>query len=102
MKNHSAAIWKSAKKLNDEITTVLDESQIFRIDHYLGVVMRTNILSFRFGNLDLRAAAPTRNMSTACRSPWLMTLGHGRRRAATLAMIAGNKDVMKVLENHLP
>ena len=41
---------ESAKKLNDQITSVLDESQIFRIDHYLGKETVQNILSFRFGN----------------------------------------------------
>jgi len=29
---------------------VLDESQIYRIDHYLGKETVQNILSFRFGN----------------------------------------------------
>ena len=41
---------ESAKALNDEITGVLDESQIYRIDHYLGKETVQNILSFRFGN----------------------------------------------------
>ena len=41
---------ESAKKLNEQITSVLDESQIFRIDHYLGKETVQNILSFRFGN----------------------------------------------------
>jgi glucose-6-phosphate 1-dehydrogenase len=41
---------ESARKLNDEITEVLDESQIYRIDHYLGKETVQNILSFRFGN----------------------------------------------------
>jgi glucose-6-phosphate 1-dehydrogenase len=40
----------SAHKLNDQITEVLDESQIYRIDHYLGKETVQNILSFRFGN----------------------------------------------------
>ena len=41
---------KSAYALNREITTVLDESQIYRIDHYLGKETVQNILSLRFGN----------------------------------------------------
>ena len=41
---------QSAHALNDEITEVLDESQIFRIDHYLGKETVQNILGFRFGN----------------------------------------------------
>ena len=40
----------SARKLNDEINRVLDENQIFRIDHYLGKETVQNILVFRFGN----------------------------------------------------
>jgi glucose-6-phosphate 1-dehydrogenase len=40
----------SARKLNDEVNAVLDENQIFRIDHYLGKETVQNILVFRFGN----------------------------------------------------
>jgi glucose-6-phosphate 1-dehydrogenase len=40
----------SAKELNEEITKVLDEHQIYRIDHYLGKETVQNILVFRFGN----------------------------------------------------
>ena len=41
---------ESARKLNDELNQVLDEHQIFRIDHYLGKETVQNILVFRFGN----------------------------------------------------
>lgn len=41
---------ESARKLNADITALLDESQIYRIDHYLGKETVQNILSFRFGN----------------------------------------------------
>ncbi|MGH7962639.1 MAG: glucose-6-phosphate dehydrogenase [Candidatus Binatia bacterium] len=41
---------ESARKLNVNITAILDESQIYRIDHYLGKETVQNILSFRFGN----------------------------------------------------
>jgi glucose-6-phosphate 1-dehydrogenase len=40
----------SARALNAAVTKVLDESQIYRIDHYLGKETVQNILSFRFGN----------------------------------------------------
>jgi glucose-6-phosphate 1-dehydrogenase len=40
----------SAKKLDRELRDELDESQIFRIDHYLGKETVQNILVFRFGN----------------------------------------------------
>jgi glucose-6-phosphate 1-dehydrogenase len=40
----------SAKKLNRDIKAVLQESQIFRIDHYLGKETVQNIMVFRFDN----------------------------------------------------
>jgi glucose-6-phosphate 1-dehydrogenase len=40
----------SARKLNAGITAILDESQLYRIDHYLGKETVQNILTFRFGN----------------------------------------------------
>jgi len=40
----------SSRALNQEITLHLDESQIFRIDHYLGKETVQNIMVFRFGN----------------------------------------------------
>ncbi len=41
---------ESAKALNREIATVLKETQIYRIDHYLGKETVQNILIFRFAN----------------------------------------------------
>ncbi len=40
----------SARALNREIQEVLDEHQIYRIDHYLGKETVQNILVFRFSN----------------------------------------------------
>jgi len=40
----------SARALNQEIEHVLQENQIYRIDHYLGKETVQNILAFRFGN----------------------------------------------------
>jgi len=40
----------SAKKLNRDLGMLFDESQIFRIDHYLGKETVQNILAFRFAN----------------------------------------------------
>ena len=42
---------KSAKTLNQVLLDHLDESQIYRIDHYLGKETVQNILSFRFANI---------------------------------------------------
>ncbi len=41
---------ESARALNREISRVLDENQIYRIDHYLGKETVQNLLAFRFGN----------------------------------------------------
>jgi glucose-6-phosphate 1-dehydrogenase len=41
---------ESAKELNRALHQVFDESQIFRIDHYLGKETVQNILMFRFAN----------------------------------------------------
>ncbi len=40
----------SARELNALVASVLDETQIFRIDHYLGKETVQNILVFRFAN----------------------------------------------------
>ena len=40
----------SAKKLSETLHTVFDESNIFRIDHYLGKESVQNLLVFRFAN----------------------------------------------------
>ncbi|MFL5397065.1 MAG: glucose-6-phosphate dehydrogenase, partial [Myxococcales bacterium] len=40
----------SARALNREVSAVLDESQVYRIDHYLGKETVQNLLVFRFGN----------------------------------------------------
>jgi glucose-6-phosphate 1-dehydrogenase len=41
---------ESAVHLNDLLHTIFDESQIYRIDHYLGKETVQNILAFRFAN----------------------------------------------------
>jgi glucose-6-phosphate 1-dehydrogenase len=40
----------SARTFNRNISQVLEENQIYRIDHYLGKETVQNILAFRFGN----------------------------------------------------
>lgn len=40
----------TARELNDQVRKVFDESQVYRIDHYLGKETVQNILVFRFGN----------------------------------------------------
>jgi glucose-6-phosphate 1-dehydrogenase len=41
---------RTATELNENITKLISEDGIFRIDHYLGKEMIQNILSLRFGN----------------------------------------------------
>ena len=40
----------SACELNDQVHAVFDESQVYRIDHYLGKETVQNIMAFRFAN----------------------------------------------------
>jgi len=40
----------SARALNRDVSRVLEERQVYRIDHYLGKETVQNILAFRFGN----------------------------------------------------
>jgi glucose-6-phosphate 1-dehydrogenase len=41
---------ESARALNLEVSRILNESQVYRIDHYLGKETVQNILALRFGN----------------------------------------------------
>ena len=41
---------EEARQLNRDVLEVLDESQIYRIDHYLGKETVQNMLAFRFAN----------------------------------------------------
>lgn len=41
----------TAKKLNQDLAAFFDESQIYRIDHYLGKETVQNLMAVRFGNM---------------------------------------------------
>jgi glucose-6-phosphate 1-dehydrogenase len=41
---------QSARQLNEQVHRVFDESQVYRIDHYLGKETVQNIVTFRFAN----------------------------------------------------
>ncbi len=41
---------ESARTLNKQILSIIDERQVYRIDHYLGKETVQNIMAFRFGN----------------------------------------------------
>ena len=49
-RSRSATICDSARELNHQVNSVFHESQVFRIDHYLGKETVQNILVFRFAN----------------------------------------------------
>ena len=42
---------QSAQKLNTELATAFDETQIYRIDHYLGKETVQNLMALRFSNV---------------------------------------------------
>lgn len=42
---------QSSKEINDAVGSIFDESQIYRIDHYLGKEPVQNLLALRFGNV---------------------------------------------------
>ena len=88
---------ESAHKLNDEITTVLDESQIFRIDHYLGKETVQNILSFRFGNSIFEPLFNQKYVSNV-QITVAETLGMEGRRGAYYDTAGATRDM---LENHM-
>jgi hypothetical protein len=53
VRHYREALWpdlESARLLNHQIHEHLEESQIYRIDHYLGKETVQNLLAFRFAN----------------------------------------------------
>ncbi|KAH1022974.1 glucose-6-phosphate 1-dehydrogenase isoform X2 [Dendroctonus ponderosae] len=48
----------SSQKLSDHLSSLFDEHQLYRIDHYLGKEMVQNLMTLRFGN---RIFGPTWN-----------------------------------------
>jgi glucose-6-phosphate 1-dehydrogenase len=63
----------SARAINAALRGFLDESRIFRIDHYLGKAPVQNLLALRFGNTLMEAvgttAGSTRSTSWSPRPP---------------------------------
>ena len=49
-KNPSGEAWKARCELNQTVTSVFEEDQVYRIDHYLGKETVQNLLVFRFAN----------------------------------------------------
>lgn len=42
---------ESARAINDRVCSILDENQVYRIDHYLGKEPVQNLMVLRFGNI---------------------------------------------------
>ena len=74
----------SARKLNVEVLGVFDESQVFRIDHYLGKETVQNLMALRFANA-LFEPVWNRNFIDTSRSPRPRTSGSSAGPATTKA-----------------
>ena len=80
----------SARELNQQVNAVFHESQVFRIDHYLGKETVQNILVFRFAN-GIFEPVWNRNyidhvQITAAETLGVEGRGHFMRRPARCAM----------------
>jgi glucose-6-phosphate 1-dehydrogenase len=84
----------SAKKLQEDLTEYLDESQIYRIDHYLGKETVQNLLVFRFGNSIFESVWNNRHIDniqiTVAEEIGIGTRGHFWEEAGMLRDIVQN------------
>lgn len=89
--------YESAHNLNQEVLRMLDESQVYRIDHYLGKETVQNIISFRFANAIFEPVFNSRYVDhiqvTASE-----TVGMESGRGAYYDKAGGLRDMM---QNHL-
>ena len=86
----------SAQTLNAMIHRSFDETQVYRIDHYLGKEMVQNLLAFRFGNA-LFESAWNRNHIESVRITVAETLGV-EARAAYYEQAGALRDMV---QNHM-
>jgi len=86
----------SAREINEEVGRVFGESQIFRIDHYLGKEAVQNLLVLRFANMVLEplwnAATIDHIQISVCES-----LGAGQRAS----YYDGSGALRDMIQNHL-
>jgi glucose-6-phosphate 1-dehydrogenase len=59
----------SSIAINDEVSRIFKEDQVYRIDHYLGKETVQNLLALRFANI-LFEPIWNSAISSTCRSPW--------------------------------
>ena len=71
----------SARALAAELHQYIDESQLYRIDHFLGKMGLEEILYLRFANTMLEPVWNRNYLAVACRSRWPRT--SASRTAAT-------------------
>ena len=86
----------SAQKLNRFLLGVFDESDVFRIDHYLGKPAVNNVLAFRFANSFVEPFG-TATTSRVWRSRWRRT-SVSRVEEASYDQTGTIRDVV---QNHL-
>ena len=86
----------SAEKLNNLVHRHFDESQIYRIDHYLGKETVRNVLAFRFANM-LFESSWNRDRIDAIEITVGESLGIGGRAA----YYDGAGVIRDMLQNHL-
>ncbi len=85
---------KSAQKLQSDLTHHMDESQIYRIDHYLGKETVQNLLVFRFSNSIFESVWNNRHIDhvqiTVAEDIGIGTRGHFFEEAGLLRDIIQN------------
>ena len=95
-RSRSAHDLDSARALNQAIARCFSESQVYRIDHYLGKETVQNILAFRFGQRDLRA-----DLEPQLRRPRADHRGRDGRRRAARRLLRADRRVPRHGQNHM-
>ena len=78
----------SAEELDELVHRVFDESQVYRIDHYLGKESVQNVLALRFANTHLRA-----DLEPQVRRRGGDHRGRGRRRGPPRQLLRADRGV---------